>query len=588
MVTTLKRPLTLKFSTRGLGRLTESDVVEALKLQRVDVSTIRAVKLTESECRITTADEKTKKWIKSNRPVFNNKRVLMSDACKLVTNVTIKDAPFELSDDSVVAAMSACGEVVTGSLWRGKIKDTEIESGTRYLSIYDADEIIPSEMDIEEFTVRIFCDNNRTRCKHCTMTTHPHYRCPAKPAIERRCYRCFSSSHVIKDCTNDIMCKFCGQKGHKGSKCESRIELNERDRFGDYFHEINEARKAKEEEESWRQVEESSTCTAKNTGESNAGVANHDEQLPESEVKNKLDASSNTINVGIPIPVIGDTRLLQLKPESQTDDVFLNENKPRQFNNAPTHTLILGDSNLTNIDNPASVYIKAVPGDTFSSIGGLITDVSKEIDISNVKTVVLHLGTNDITQSGGSDSMLNAGTALNKLEKRLLDVTVAMCSVPPRCGSGRQLKNLNEETVALNDCTRAACRRSKKAMFIDTSPSLVNTDGSATKRMFSKYDHSGVHLNNTGRVEVISTIMAHLSNHQDKETEEKIAKRKASSSPAAIEHHAKKNQLTGNNENERPCAQSVTARNVSTATVPLNDPVGARSSTSNTALTLDS
>ena len=33
--------------------------------------------------------------------------------------------------------------------------------------------------------------------------------------------------------------------------------------------------------------------------------------------------------------------------------------------------------------------------------------------------------------------MLNAGTALNKLEKRLPDVTVAMCSVRPRCGSGR-------------------------------------------------------------------------------------------------------------------------------------------------------
>ena len=87
-----------------------------------------------------------------------------------------------------------------------------------------------------------------------------------------------------------------------------------------------------------------------------------------------------------------------------------------------------------------------------------------------------------------------------------------MCSVQPRCGSGRQLKNINEEMVNLDDYMRAACRRSKKAMLIDTSPSLVNTDGSAAKRMFSKYYHSA-HLNNTGRVEVISTIMAHLTNH---------------------------------------------------------------------------
>ena len=162
-----------------------------------------------------------------------------------------------------------------------------------------------------------------------------------------------------------------------------------------------------------------------------------------------------------------------------------------------------------------------------------------------------------------------------------------MCSVPPHCGSGRQLKNLNGETVALNDYISAACRRSKKAMFIDTSPSLVNTDGSATKIMFLKYDHSRVHLNNTG-VEVISTIMAHLINHEDKETEETKAKRKSSSSPVAIEHHAIKNQLTGKNENEHPSAKSVAARSLSSASVPLSDPLGTRSSTSNTPLTSDS
>ena len=69
----------------------------------------------------------------------------------------------------------------------------------------------------------------------------------------------------------------------------------------------------------------------------------------------------------------------------------------------------------------------------------------------------------------------------------------------------------------------------------------IGTERLNREALFSKYDHSGVHLNNTGWVEVISTIMTHLINHQDKETEEKIAKRKASSSPTAIEHHAKIN-----------------------------------------------
>jgi hypothetical protein len=54
---------------------------------------------------------------------------------KNVTNVTIKDAPCEVSDQFLATHMSKYGQVINGSMKRGVIKGTTIENGTRYVQI---------------------------------------------------------------------------------------------------------------------------------------------------------------------------------------------------------------------------------------------------------------------------------------------------------------------------------------------------------------------------------------------------------------------------------------------------------------------
>jgi hypothetical protein len=57
------------------------------------------------------------------------------DVEKQVTNITIKDAPCELSNQVICAFMQKFGDVVQGSLRRGMIKGTNIETGTRYMQL---------------------------------------------------------------------------------------------------------------------------------------------------------------------------------------------------------------------------------------------------------------------------------------------------------------------------------------------------------------------------------------------------------------------------------------------------------------------
>ena len=48
----LKRPLTVRFPTRGLGRLVEGDLIQVLT-EQVKVENIKTIQITEDECRVT-------------------------------------------------------------------------------------------------------------------------------------------------------------------------------------------------------------------------------------------------------------------------------------------------------------------------------------------------------------------------------------------------------------------------------------------------------------------------------------------------------------------------------------------------------
>ena len=509
-MTQLKRPLTLSFQTRGLGRLAENDVVTALT-QRVKSKDIKAVQVTESACRVTMANVSAKQRLISSTITLKNKELSLNDVDRSITHVTVKDAPYEMNDMVVSSALAAYGEVVQGSIRRGKVKDGEIETGTRYMSLYDAKDIVPSTVTVGDFDLRVFCDNNRTECKHCGLTSHPHYKCPVKPKNERACYRCFSTRHMVQDCTNDIVCRYCSQTGHSQSKCDEYKEFGEKKKYGEYYHDIREGREDNEASPNKPKTE----------------VTKANETAPPKAAQPRTEEQSG-----------GDSEMTNTSSQIQEE--------------VDIDTLVLGDSNLKHVANSTNVFIQAESGATFLSTKSLMGAASKQTDTSGIKTVVLHLGTNDVTRHGGVDIMLNASRAITDVENKFPDANIAICSVPPRKGSERQQSNANDTTVAVNSYLHALCRRGGQMLFYIDTYALLSPKGSLANHLFSKTDPSGVHFSRQGKVEVISYISAALETRekQNKNSGKQKGKRMPSASPLGSAEHRSKKTLVENMDDE--------------------------------------
>jgi hypothetical protein len=201
--------------TRFLRRLLMSEVEK-----KVELDNVGSVQFTETDCIISVKDLNTKEKLISGGITLKNRSVNFLDVEKTVTNVTIKDAPCEVSDCYIATQMMKYGEVIPGSVRRGYIKGTNVDNGSRYLQIINCVIPLPNRTDFDRFEVRLFADNNRTQCLHCKQTNHPSYARIQKPTWQMRCNNCNELGYLARDCLNAPVCLFCKQEGHIRRDCE--------------------------------------------------------------------------------------------------------------------------------------------------------------------------------------------------------------------------------------------------------------------------------------------------------------------------------------------------------------------------------
>ncbi|WAR10604.1 hypothetical protein MAR_035680 [Mya arenaria] len=190
MADLLTRPLSVKFSTNNLRGISHNDVLQ------------------QNECIITLTSTKNKLILGTTN--IKNRVISIHDVENLITNVTVKDSPYEWPDSIITAHMSK----------------------------YD---------DIGQFTIRIFADNNRTTCRHCGDTSHPYFRCKNIPEKTNTrnisCGNCHGN-HQRRECHRDVLCCFCGgEEGHVQMRCPRKL-------FGNYMADIIEGRDILESEKS--------------------------------------------------------------------------------------------------------------------------------------------------------------------------------------------------------------------------------------------------------------------------------------------------------------------------------------------------
>ena len=176
---------------------------------------MKAIQLTETSFYVTVSTREAKESLLSSGVSFSI--VQQCVWCRTGHNKcnTIKDAPFELSDGFLIFHMKTYGYVIGNSLERGKIRGTEIETDTRYIQMVNVRDVLPTVVNLGRFRVRIFSDN-KTECRICKGIRHAFFRCPQKNDIPPRvCGRCKSTEHRTRECTNDIVCNYCDETGHK-------------------------------------------------------------------------------------------------------------------------------------------------------------------------------------------------------------------------------------------------------------------------------------------------------------------------------------------------------------------------------------
>ena len=171
--------LSIHFGISFTKGLSHTEVLNQLA-KLIDKSSVQSIQLTERECIVTDCNPDAKHVLLTRGIELRNRYIKLVDVEKQVTNVTINDAPCELSDIAICGYISKFAEVVQDSLRRGTIKGTNIQTGTLYLQLTNCIPIIHNTNKFGRFTIRIFADNNRTQCIYCSRTDHPSYRCDSK------------------------------------------------------------------------------------------------------------------------------------------------------------------------------------------------------------------------------------------------------------------------------------------------------------------------------------------------------------------------------------------------------------------------
>ncbi len=485
----LDRPNTLHFATKGCGKISEKDILEKIK-ETVDKKDIHAIQVTQDECRITLKTKETKMKLKHEGVNLSGRFICLVDCDKSITNVTIKDAPFEMDDIVISSALSTYGVVIQNSVKRGKIKGTEIETGTRYLSMTNVEEVIPLEIAAGKYNLRVFCDNNKSRCIHCTLTSHPSYACPSKIPKKRQCYKCFSEDHIARDCSNDIVCNFCGISGHKERLCEEK----KKQQYGEYYGEINE-----EAEAAMRNLEDDSLHA--NTHE--LGIT---EEESEAETK---------VATGVSIEM--------------------------DMNNV----LIIGDSNLNELTlKDDNFHLVQKSGASYEKIGELLDEAKKEHFEKPVDYVIVHLGTNDLMRSREDTAIvqINMIEGAKKISECFPTGNIILSSVLPRKGKSLSIQEYNNNIKEVNNFMEKLCKITEKMHCLNNSEAFAPNDN-VKRRLFNVKDDSGIHINAEGK-EILGNTFQNfvLGSEELKKTKKRARSIGEPTPPSAGKKDNKKNQ----------------------------------------------
>ena len=353
---------------------------------------------------------------------------------KEITNDTLKDAPYEMSDSAIVGYMSMYGEVVSNSIRHGRVvyKGKSFDNGTTYLQIINCSPTLPNVTQFGKYPVRIFADNGRTACSYCGLSDHPSYRCGNKDTARKTCFYCKCEGHVKKDCPElqkkkEKRCYQCNETGHLRRNCPNLDDEEEDERY--------------------------------------SYDPSHEPEQSESAYMN------------------------------DTIDDFGDNYRPT--GSKPTR-VVLGASNCKRCElDDENVYNASISGMTLVNIANVIDTVGPQVDEVEKVVVCLGTNDISRNKTNPDRVNVCVTKAVELVTNAFEYAEVGICTVIPRKGSSVNTNELNAATNAVNDFIRTMCEVDEKLALIDVHAMFVK-EGVIDTALYDQYDPSGIHVNAKG------------------------------------------------------------------------------------------
>ena len=500
----ITRPLTVRFATRHYARLGHEEILESVE-ECLENSEVKAIQLTETACFVTVATRGAKETLLSTGLNVRNMYNSVYDVEQVITNVTIKDAPFELSDGFILYHMKQYGDVIENSLKREKIKGTEIETGTRYIQMVNVRDVLPNVVELGRFKVRVYSDN-KTECRICKETGHPFFRCPQRASLPPRiCGRCKSSDHRTRDCTNDVVCNYCDESGHMQKDCDDYKLSQARQTYGRYAEEILEARQ-------FRKEDENSAVPDPNEMTESTATLNPEFDASEDKVRKTLDFDEG--NTSITNKENQNKEEMNTEREQSRTQVPLNMKQDsagaedqsripiRNFERTSNKVVnfVLGDSNGVRIHvNDPEVKNISKTGQKASEIGTLLKIAEAKTNGKSVKNILIHLGTNDVSKckDDSTQATVDITSAIRETHTQFPEASIAFSSILPRRGKSSAVKTLNETSKTVNEYVRKMSVKESYLSFLNNDSDFVD-NGVPIRALYDSSDATGVHLSVKG------------------------------------------------------------------------------------------
>jgi len=469
-----------------MRKLNHSDVLAEIE-KNVKKPDVKSIQIKEKECIVTLASLEAKNKLIIGTSNIQNQHITFYDVDSILTNVTIKDAPYEMADSTLIAHLSQYGEILSGSIARGKIKGSDIENGTRYVKILNCVPVLPLKDDIGRFTIRMFADNNRTPCRYCGDTSHPYFKCMEKPSETMNKIRCWNCKgpHAKKDCDKGTICHFCEQEGHMSHECPVQLY------GGEYADDIIENQAQDQNTGSTLSgtsaLEQSSVSMCLSDDETNhENTRTNTDNTDNTESRCSNTEADHAINSGKSdvFPV-----------NTETEQILLNDAK-----------LIIGDSNVNRMRiTDDKIKNLSVSGAKFSDVKHMISAETE----NNVDSICIHLGTNDLKNVGRDEIVQNALGAIDCVQKKWPMCEIAFSSIIPRLGKSRSIQNFNANSKFVNEAILNNCLTTKTYHYIDNDE-IFSEKGTIVKSLYDARDPSGIHVNDEGARKLYKNLVAFL------------------------------------------------------------------------------